>query len=152
MFRTVGLVIVAAAALACRAGAQQSSSAMLAIDELKGLEARWNDAHTKGDTVELLRQWADDITFVVPEMRRFSKDDVMAFWRSGRARLMRHETSDVTYRTYGDAAVVEGRLHRQRNFNGQVIDDDWRFTKTYVRRDGRWLVVSYHASVVPPPR
>ena len=151
MLRSIGLAVFAIT-LASRSMAQQPIGATLAIDELKALEARWNDAHVKGDTIELLRQWADDITFVVPEMRKFSKEDVMAFWRSGRARLMRHETSDVTYRTYDDAAVVEGRLHRQRNFNGQVIDDDWRFTKTYVRRDGRWLVVSYHASIVPRPR
>jgi len=29
---------------------------------------------------------------------------------------------------------------------GATADDDWRFTKVYVRRDGRWQVVSFHAS------
>jgi hypothetical protein len=30
-----------------------------------------------------------------------------------------------------------------------VVDDDWQFTKMYVRRDGRWKVVAFSASEAP---
>jgi len=30
--------------------------------------------------------------------------------------------------------------------NGRTIEDDWQFTKTYVRRAGAWLVAAFHAS------
>lgn len=116
---------------------------------LKNLEAKWNDAHVHGDTAELKRQWADDIAFVIPGMPTFNRDEVMALWRSGRAKVLRHETSDVTVRPYRDSAVVEGRLRRQRDFSGRTIEDDWRFTKTFVRRHGRWQVVAYRASGMP---
>jgi hypothetical protein len=26
------------------------------------------------------------------------------------------------------------------------VDDDWQFTKTYVRPQGKWLVAAFHAS------
>jgi len=29
-------------------------------------------------------------------------------------------------------------------------EDRWQFTKTYVRRQGRWQVVAFHASEAPP--
>lgn len=151
--KILAALLVACSCFATRAGAQLDTILVPSIvQQLQTLEARWNDAHIRGDTVELLRQWADDITFVVPGMPRFTKTDVMSLWRSGRAKLLRHETYDVTIRPYANAAVVEGRLRRQRNFNGRVVEDDWRFTKTFVRRDGEWRVVSYHASEVPPPR
>jgi hypothetical protein len=58
----------------------------------------------------------------------------------------RYETSDIRVRPYGDAAVVTGRLLRSRTVNGQKVDDDWRFTKTYIRQGGTWKVVAFHAS------
>jgi hypothetical protein len=40
-----------------------------------------------------------------------------------------------------------GRLRRTRANNGRTFEDDWLFTKTYVREaDGRWQVAAFHAS------
>ena len=52
-------------------------------------------------------------------------------------------------RGYDNSAVVEGRLRREQSFSGRVEVNDWRFTRIYVRRNGRWQVVSYHASPLP---
>ena len=120
-----------------------------AREELLALEARWNDAHIYADTATLYRLWADDIIVIVPDMRPFTKDDLKTFSRTGRSNITRHETSDVTVRGYDNSAVVEGRLRREQSFSGRVEVNDWRFTKIYVRRNGRWQVVSYHASPLP---
>ncbi|HYC51463.1 MAG TPA: nuclear transport factor 2 family protein [Gemmatimonadaceae bacterium] len=130
-------------------GRTDSSRAATAREELLALETRWNDAHIYADTATLYRLWADDIIVIVPDMRPFTKDDLKAFWRSGRSNITRHETSDVTVRGYDNTAVVEGRLRRQQSFSGQVESSEWRFTKIYVKRNGRWQVVSYHASPLP---
>jgi len=118
--------------------------------ELLRLEPVWNDAHIRGDTVALSNLWAEDLVVTVPEMRVMSKADLLRFWRSGRSVISRYETSDIRIRVYGEAAVVTGRLRRERNFNGRTLGDDWRFTKVYVRRGGRWQVVAYQASVSAP--
>jgi len=34
--------------------------------------------------------------------------------------------------------------------DGKQTADDWRFTKVYVRQNGAWRVVSFHASDSPP--
>jgi hypothetical protein len=45
---------------------------------------------------------------------------------------------------------VSGRVRRSRERAGQVVDDDWRFTKVYVHTEGTWRVVAYHASETGP--
>ena len=118
--------------------------------ELMRLESVWNDAHVRSDTVALSSLWAEDLVVTVPEMSPMSKADLLRFWRTGRSIITTYETSELRIRVYADAAVVTGRLRRERNFNGRMLGDDWRFTKVYVRRGGRWQVVAYQASVSAP--
>ena len=80
-----------------------------------------------------------------------SKSDVLGFTRSGRMKFQRYQTSDFKLRVYGDAAVVSGRLQRMRTLNDKTVNDDWRFTKFYIRREGRWQVVAFHASEAAQP-
>ena len=124
--------------------AQAQSADSLALVRL---EAEWNRAHVQADTAALNRLWDPSMSVTVPEMPPMSKDDLLRFWRSGRSTITRYDTEDIAVRLLGDAAVVTGRLRRERNFNGQVVGDDWRFTKVYSKRDGAWRVVAYHASV-----
>ena len=114
--------------------------------DLVALEAVWNEAHVRGDAEALDRLWAEELVVSVPGMTPMSKADVMGVTRMGRIPFLRYETSDVQARVFGDAAVVTGRLTRVRVMNGADVTDEWKFTKTYVRRDGRWQVVAYHAS------
>ena len=117
--------------------------------ELTKLEQVWNEAHRHGDAEALDRLWADDLVVAVPKMKLLTRQDVLGLARSGKMRFERYETSDLRVRVYGDAAVVSGRLERTRSIGGSVINDDWLFTKVYVRREGQWRVVAFHASEAP---
>ena len=114
--------------------------------ELERLETEWNAAHVRGDAAALERIFAEDLVVVVPGMRVMTKADSLGMFTSGRMKFERYETSETKLRTYDDTAIVTGRLRRTRVIAGATADDDWRFTKVYVRRDGRWQVVSFHAS------
>ncbi len=116
------------------------------VRELVRLESVWNEAHEKGDASVLEKLWADDLEVTVPKMPVMSKSDVLGFARSGRMKFQRYQTSGLKVRVYGDAAVVSGRLQRTRTLNDKSVNDDWRFTKFYIRREGRWQVVAFHAS------
>jgi ketosteroid isomerase-like protein len=115
------------------------------------LESVWNEAHEKGDASVLEKLWADDLEVTVPRMPVMSKSEVLGFARSGRMKFQRYQTSDLKVRVYGDAAVVSGRLQRTRTLGEKAVNDDWRFTKLYVRREGRWQVVAFHASEAAQP-
>ncbi len=131
--------------------APQQNQENAVVKELMRLETVWNEAHQNGDADALDKLWADDLEVTVPKMPVMSKSDVLGFARSGRMKFQRYQTSGVKVRVYGDAAVVSGRLQRTRTLNGKTLDDDWRFLKVYVRRDGRWLVVAFQASDAAQP-
>lgn len=116
------------------------------ITELTRLENVWNEAHIRGNADALSHLWSDDLEITVTNMPVMDKPEALGFLRSGRMRFERYETSDYRIRVYGDAAVVSGRLERRRNSEGRMKDDKWRFTKVYIRREGRWQVVAFHSS------
>jgi uncharacterized protein (TIGR02246 family) len=118
--------------------------------EFTRLEDVWNRAHRNADAEALAALWAEDLEVVVPRMPPMSKAEALAFARTGRMRFERYETSQIKLRTYGDTAVVTGRLQRTRTVAGKETTDDWRFTKVYTRQNGAWRVVSFHASDSPP--
>jgi uncharacterized protein (TIGR02246 family) len=145
---SLALLLVAVAVLQASpgAGAKKDSGR----HELDRLEAEWNAAHVRGDAAALARIFAEDVVVVVPGMRMMTKADSLGMFTSGRMKFERYETSETNLRTYDDTAIVTGRLRRTRVIAGATAHDDWRFTKVYVRRDGRWQVVSFHASNSSP--
>jgi ketosteroid isomerase-like protein len=116
--------------------------------ELSRLEKVWNEAHVRGDADALDRLWAEDLTVTVPNMSVITKPTAVAMAKSGRIKFTRYETSEISIRVYGDAAVVTGVVERTRTLNNRDFDDKWRFTKMYIRRAGRWQVVAWHASTI----
>jgi len=120
-------------------------------EELARLEKVWNEAHLQGNADALEHLWADDLEVAVPLMPVMSKAEALSFARSGRMKFSRYETSDLHIRTYGSAAVVSGRLQRRRTIGGREVEDDWRFTKVYIRGEGGWRVVSFHAAEAAKP-
>jgi ketosteroid isomerase-like protein len=143
----LSLWLVAAAFLQQSAG---NAPADADATTLVRLEADWNDAHVRGDAAALDRLFADDLVVVVPGMRVMTKGDALGMFTSGRMKFDRYETSETKFRVYDATAIVTGRLRRTRAIAGVTADDDWRFTKVYLRRAGRWQVVSFHASNTAP--
>jgi ketosteroid isomerase-like protein len=118
--------------------------------ELQKLEKIWNEAHIAGDAATLDKLWAEELVVTVPKMPMFDKKQSLAIWKTGRMKFNRYETSDLGFKIFGDTAVVTGALVRERNFVGKDIHEDWRFTKVYVKQDGKWRVVAWHASDAAP--
>ena len=118
-----------------------------AVAELMRLETVWNTAHVQGDAATLDKLWDEDLVVTVPDMPVMNKEESLASWKSGR-RFYSYKTSDIRVRVYGNSAVVTGQLERRRTNHVNEFEDDWRFTKVYVKRGGKWLVVAWHGSHV----
>ena len=145
-----GIAVVLFAGSCVFAQSQQNRKSRESADttELSRLEAVWNQAHVRGDADALDRLWADDLIVTVPNMPVMTKENAIGISRSGRLKFKRYETSDIRIRLYGEAAVVAGQVERTRELDGRDVHDKWRFTKVYIRREGRWQVVAWHASTV----
>ena len=118
------------------------------IKELTRLEQVWNNAHLSGDHAALEKLWAEDLFVTVPDMPVMNKEESLAIWKAGKMKFDIYKTSDIRIKVYGNSAVVTGQLVRIRDAKSTKFEDDWRFTKVYVRRDGRWQVVAWHGSHV----
>ena len=118
------------------------------VQELKRLEKVWNDAYVRADADALEQLCANDLVVTMTDMVVLNKRSSIAILRSGKVKFERYETSDLGIHVYDRAAVVTGRLQRTRSVQGREMNDEWRFTKVYIRRGGKWLVVAWHASTV----
>ena len=54
-------------------------------------------------------------------------------------------------RIYGDTAIVTGITSIKGTAGGEAFAADFRFTDTWLYRDGRWLLAASHASRLPAP-
>lgn len=146
------LLLAAMTAPSGAGGPGRSGAAEPGTAELERLETAWNEAHLRGDAQTLDELWSDDLMLVVPGMQVMGKPEAIGIWRRGGIAFQRYETTGVTIRVIGEAAVVTGRLERTRLMGDREAHDDWRFTKVYARRDGRWRVILFHASESPGAR
>jgi ketosteroid isomerase-like protein len=70
------------------------------------------------------------------------------------AREPRYETfrnHGQAIRLHGDTAIVTGITSVKGTAGGEAFQADFRFTDTWLRRDGRWLLAASHASRLPAP-
>ena len=55
---------------------------------------------------------------------------------------------EVQIRIYGESAVINGRMLQRFTLGRVRYANDLRYTDVYVKKKGRWLLVSGHASNV----
>jgi ketosteroid isomerase-like protein len=104
------------------------------------VEREYIRAHTERDVAALERVLADDFTSFGG---RVKKEQRLALLASPFFAVTSLETDDVSVSVAGDEAWVGGRARMSATFRGQdYTTPQYRFTRHYVRRDGRWQIVS----------
>lgn len=56
---------------------------------------------------------------------------------------------DQAVRVYGDSAIVIGITRVEGSSGGAEFKAEFRFTDTWVKRDGRWVLAASHATRLP---
>ena len=129
---------------ASKSAAQPGENA--AAVELARLETAWNDAHLRGDASAIGALCADELVLIVPGRPAMTKEEALQLFGANAVTFTRYESSDLKVRAFDASAIVSGRLRRAGTAGGRAFADDWQFTKTYVRRQGKWLLAAFHAS------
>jgi ketosteroid isomerase-like protein len=78
-----------------------------------------------------------------------TRSDVLAGMKSGATKYDAFTVGDLKVHVYGDAAVVTGKTSIKGKEAGKAVDEEARFTDTWVKRDGRWLCAATHVSRIP---
>jgi uncharacterized protein (TIGR02246 family) len=92
------------------------------------------------------RLYAGDFIGVGPSGTVRTKPQVIADFTSGTLKFQSITTDDVQVRVYGNTAVETGRSTMKGQDKGNAVPQDTRFTRVWVKQQGRWRLVANHYS------
>ena len=73
----------------------------------------------------------------------------MEGFKSGKIKFESRELSDLEVRVYGNTAVVTGQVKQKSTNDGADTSGENRFTRVYVKQNGRWVSVANQATALP---
>jgi ketosteroid isomerase-like protein len=117
--------------------------------ELAALLREFLAGASRSDAAVHERFWADDLIYTSSAGRRMGKADVLAGVRSAPAPegpATTYGAEDVRIQQYGDTAIVAFRLVGTTMKEGKAETARYLNTGTFLRRAGRWQVVSWQAT------
>ena len=128
--------------------ASSASPGAVAQEEIKKIEQERNQALLKHDTATLDRMTSDDYTFINQRGELRTKNEILAGFKSGSFNYDAREVSDLQVRVYGDTAVVTGHAKQKGVENSKDYSGENRFTRVYVKQNGRWVSVALQVTLV----
>ena len=143
----VSVLVLAASAMAQvpkqSVGKEQRSSVEQAIRKVDDERIQ---AQIHADAAALDRLYADDFIGIGPSGTVRAKPQVISDFTSGHLKFTSITTEDVRVRVYGNTAVETGRSIMDGNDQGKTVPRDNRFTRVWVKQQGRWRLVANHYS------
>ncbi|HYV06510.1 MAG TPA: nuclear transport factor 2 family protein [Blastocatellia bacterium] len=124
--------------------------------ELTKLLKEFLDGASRNDAAMHDRFWAEDLIYTGSSGRRRSKAEVMRDVRSAPAPKPGDPTTtftaeDIRIQQYGDTAIVAFRLVGTTKTGEKTEVNSYLNTGTFLKRQGKWQVVSWQATKVPRP-
>jgi len=111
------------------------------------LEKQWAEAGVKGDNSFFDRIAVDDYAIVDASGELRNKRQELAV--SQNEKFQTSTVDDLSVRLYGDSAVVLGRYALTGTNMGHPYSETGRFTDVWVKRSGKWRLVSSQNTSLP---
>jgi uncharacterized protein (TIGR02246 family) len=105
-------------------------------------------AQIHADAAALDRIYADDFIGIGPSGTVRTKPQVLADFTSHDLNFQSITTAEVQVRVYENAAVETGLSTMIGQDKGKTVPRDNRFTRVWVKQEGRWRLVANHYSLL----
>jgi ketosteroid isomerase-like protein len=148
--RTSVLSLFALVALTSALAHAQAPGA--AEKELLDVESHWAEVTIKADVPALERLYADEYLSIDPAGATFTKAQDIDNVKSGNFKLATFKLDEMKVRVHGEVGVVTGRNTIKATYMGKDISGAYRFTDTFVKRAGRWQVMTTQGTAVAPSK
>jgi hypothetical protein len=135
--------------LLCCATAAIAASHPQAERELLAADAARTEAMVAADTATLERVLADDLSYGHSNGRVQGKKELLESLQTGALRYRALTTDETVARGYGCAGVVTGKAAAEVESAGQTASLTLRYTATYARQRGHWVLVAYQSVKLP---
>lgn len=118
------------------------------VEELRRLDKELSVATWTGDPLWFRQNLSDDYVLITPNGTVRNKADVVSELATPGMKMDPFDAIEVQIRVYGDTAVINGRMLQRFTLGRVRYANDLRYTDVYVKKRGRWWLVSGHASNV----
>jgi ketosteroid isomerase-like protein len=127
------------------------SSTVSEIENIEAAEHGWAQAPVKGDAVAMAGFMSDDYIEIVMETASGAsksrwvttkKKEWIDLVRSGREKYASVELRNIKIYLHGDIATVTGEYSQTGTKEGKDISASGLYVDTWVKKDGKWRVVS----------
>ena len=149
MRRTLVTAVLAFTATSMVPGQKQSASSdqKRSVEQaIRQLDHERIQAQIAADAVALDRIYADDFIGVGPSGTVRTKPQVIADFTSGNLKFQSITTGEVQVRVYENTAVETGLSTMVGQDKGKAVPRDTRFTRVWIKQQGRWRLVANHYS------
>jgi len=141
------LLLCLPATLSARPQASSTPHDQEAIREVMDLERQSKEAAIRRDVPFVERTLADDYVGIGPLGAVVTKAETVAARKGAQLHYDSIEITEMVVRLYGSTAVVTARAEVKGSELGEDFSGPYRFTRVWVKRNGRWQTVSYQATV-----
>ena len=118
-------------------------------DEVLAAMEQYKQAILDSDTAALARIWTEHYTLINPQGALVTRAERLVNIGSGSTDVQVIDNErEITVRLFGDAAIVQNLSTLHGTFSGQPTDTDLRGTFVWVRRNGRWRLVTNQLTAV----
>ena len=116
------------------------------ITQLTRQAQAWDRAIVRKDRAAIADNMAEDFRDIdgygnVADKAAFLEDIL-----SPKLAIDPYTVEDLDIRLYGEVALLSGTTRMSGHFDGKPFSSHYRYVDIYVRRDGRWRVVSVQIS------
>jgi len=119
------------------------------VEAIRKLDNERIQAQIHADVLVLDRIYSNDFIGVGPSGTVRTKRQVIADFTSGDLKFQSITTDEVQIRVYANTAVETGRSTMIGQDKGKAVPRDNRFTRVWVRQQGRWrLVLNHYSSLI----
>lgn len=139
------------AVVLCQIQSKRETKEARVVEEIKRLERAWLiDSYTPNDMSAFDRIVSDDFLITHSSGKVLTKAekraDIIASHHPNQppspTDVFKIDESSNRVRVYRDTAVSTGYIIEKYQYQGKEVNDQVRFTNTYIKRDGRWQVVA----------
>jgi len=148
MKNVLAIALLCLLSLSLAAAGQKTSKKGTVEDQIKEHEQNWAQATIKEGAAAVDQYEADDIIDTDPSGRVTDKAQDKIDLSSGDLKFQSIEVSDLKVHVYGNTAVAAGTSMTKGTYKGQDISGKYRFTDTWVKRNGKWQAVASQSTKI----
>lgn len=117
---------------------------------LRDMENKWSAAIAKKDTSVMQAFLAEDYVGVSSKGKIVNKRGLLADIKKDKDTYTSAKNGRMDVRVFGNSAVVVGTSNEKgKDKDGKAFDRTYRWTDTWVARNGRWQCVASQALLMP---